>query len=1258
MQQLRRLGKLAVVLLGIGLISRTLCLAQVPTEGLLHYWPDPAEAVDQVTGRRGIQHGFGPVSSAPEARFGLAAGWVELGPGITNRTFTLSFWMRSGLKPLFEGQTLGQDLLGDGWSIHHFGAGPGIKFSSHIFGPVPRETLDWEMSSQWQAVAVRVNPRPEVSIWVDGVRTAVSSFAPKTSDAPGPLCVGNCLIGNAPREGDLRDLRIYDRSLTDTEIQRLVRELPSAARATWPAATTIPVSEVDLPSAKPSDYRLRHFTTDHGLPSSEVQCVTQARNGALWLGFEAGLLRFDGQRFELTGGEAPEFALSGPDVGALGEGASGELWLGLFGGLVQRGSAGWHSYTNLAENRFVRRVLPAADGTVWFAGARDVDPRGPFRLRRLDPRSGRLLLDVRVPGQVRDLRPANQGLWIATEEPAALWHFNETDGELTLAVHLAAEAAKPPLDVADQPLVRVSDSAARNGIRAEAWKQRAGPLQWVEVRLPGQEQALYWSRLLTRRPFWRLSEVSTDTSTPDWIATPAGLLHRDGGVWRKVPLGRSPTPLTFISPNTEGGIWATTESDGLWLVQPRVVRMLGAEEGLSQGAVTVLRLDNGKLRAGLTGNSAAEIDSVGIRTFPIDFYPPTGSGILVTQSPDGAIYLKDRQGWYFARHSEDFPKWGFATPNGVADLRDSSQIHAARDGSVWLVSADGVYQAREFPPPPEPGGVARLTPAQYRAWLTDLPAPACPMGVAESPDGTMWIGSGGMGLFQIQNGEVRHFPDPRALAHNPCIPLGFAADGTLWVGSEAGLGAFRDGKFHWIEPVAGLPEPVVTDVEEVDGYVWMVGRRGIHAIPRQQIDDVIAGRRPRVQALSLSQADGLLSTETNPRMQPAMARSDQGELWVATAGGVVYLHPARVLDVLRPPPVAIEELVATGRPLPLAAETKVVALAAGEGRVVELRFSSLSFVAPERITFQYRLTGPGSEFEQETTQPHVYFTHLRPGRHVFTVAARSSHGLVSDPPARLEFDLEPYVYQTPLFLVGVTVAGLGAAGSWLTLRFRRMRRLAALEQQQRLNAERQRIAHDMHDDLGAELLLLALKAEKQDDAPAGTGNGSPVPASVRDLQRSLDAAVWTVNPAKDRLDSLVSYLATWVRDFFSGTPIVATVDLPAEVTDRVVFAEWRRQVFLMVKESCVNVLKHSGATRVEFILTLRSPDGPLELRLRDNGRGFDATTAEADTDRLGGNGLTNLRRRAASVRAELRWEATAGGGTTVVLVAPLPGKAA
>ncbi len=164
-----------------------------------------------------------------------------------------------------------------------------------------------------------------------------------------------------------------------------------------------------------SEFSVQKFTTDAGLPGTGIQCMLHGQNGALWLGAEEGVIRFDGRQFKTIDVTIPRFRVTGSNVRAIAEDGFGTRWLGMFEGLVRQQGDEWHAFTNIGSARLIRRLAPARDGTLWLAGNRHPAPRGRAQLRRFDPATGRLVVDTLAPGQVRDLRLAPGGLWVATD---------------------------------------------------------------------------------------------------------------------------------------------------------------------------------------------------------------------------------------------------------------------------------------------------------------------------------------------------------------------------------------------------------------------------------------------------------------------------------------------------------------------------------------------------------------------------------------------------------------------------------------------------------------------------------------------------------------------------------------------------------------------------------------------------------------------------------------------------------------------------
>jgi len=717
--------------------------------------------------------------------------------------------------------------------------------------------------------------------------------------------------------------------------------------------------------------------------------------------------------------------------------------------------------------------------------------------------------------------------------------------------------------------------------------------------------------------------------------------------------------INAVVANREGGVWVASKAEGLHLVRRPLVRVVGAWEGLATTDIrSIVALSNGRLMVGARYSQFMILDPGSMQAISANSHIlPVGT--LSDEMSDGRAFVAhdSLERGPRALGSSSYCLIKMTRANGSPPpLTGVSQTHVSKDGAGWLVTDQQVFRIVNLPGPAVQGEVPCIEGRDYQAWNPHPDHNLHLVGIAEDAAGRIWVGSGAHGLFRIEGDEVTHFPDPRSPSDRTCVPLGFSPEGTLWLGSEAGLGIWRDGQFHWVRPEDGLPEAVVCDVEEAEGHVWFAGRRGIHAVPRRDIEDFLAGSLLKVSSVSLTRSDGFPRGEANLVHQPGMARSRDGRLWVATTGGLAVFYPREVLATLQPPPVAIDRIASNGERYPVGGQRTL--LPPGGGRVVELGFSSLSFDAPERGAFQYQVSGPGTFIRRETTSPYAVLTHLSPGRYQAEVSARSGHGLVSDPPARLEFEIRPRLVETRWFrLVAAGLAGAAAAGL-VSLRIRRIRRAARLEQELRLHGERRRIARDMHDELGSELARMALRLRKENpetmpESPSEENRG------FRNLLRVLDEIVWVVNPTKDSLESVVGYLEAWIRDFFSETPVAVCTELPPAIPRVMLSSEWRHHLLRIVKESCRNVLQHARATQVMFAFGISNGGREIVMEIRDDGRGFQPPpgsggSADGSAGR-GGNGLPNLHERARQLGGMLEVVSAPGEGTCIQLKAPLPG---
>ena len=209
-------------------------------------------------------------------------------------------------------------------------------------------------------------------------------------------------------------------------------------------------------------------------------------------------------------------------------------------------------------------------------------------------------------------------------------------------------------------------------------------------------------------------------------------------------------------------------------------------------------------------------------------------------------------------------------------------------------------------------------------------------------------------------------------------------------------------------------------------------------------------------------------------------------------------------------------------------------------------------------------------------------------------------------------------------------------------------RLKRLEQDRMLEQERTRIAQDLHDIMGARLCRISFMSEhvrRSETVPREMQEQiRSLSDDSREVLRSLDEIVWAVNPEKDSLEHLVSYIAQYAQDYFRRTGIELDLEIPGRLPIQTLTSQSRHHLFLAVHEALTNILKHSGATRTKIAMTCHAAD--FEIALSDNGAGFDPQSRDSDpaSSAAGfGNGIGNMRRRLANWAGTSCWNPNRGG---------------
>jgi signal transduction histidine kinase len=524
--------------------------------------------------------------------------------------------------------------------------------------------------------------------------------------------------------------------------------------------------------------------------------------------------------------------------------------------------------------------------------------------------------------------------------------------------------------------------------------------------------------------------------------------------------------------------------------------------------------------------------------------------------------------------------------------------------------------------------------------------------MSEDSAGTLWAGSGNGNLYHIVSDAVTAFPPNDNQESGAVWSVLAEDDGTVWVGTfRGGLLRFRDGKFTRYGKAEGLPDNVICQIlDDGRGNLWLGSHLGVFRVAKSALEDVAAGKAKFVTCVAYGRSDGLPSLECSGGYQPSAWHDEEDRLWFTTAKGAVWVQPDEIHPDLTPPSVVIEEVLVDGQAQPNLQngdDPPVLEVPPGKHQI-EIHYTGLSLVSPERVQFRYRLDGLNDDWVPAGTERSAQYGYLPAGKYQFHVLACNSDGIWNETGSVLAMNVLPYFYQTWWFQAFAVIVIFGAMAGFLhQMANRRLRlKMEQLERHQAVERERARIARDIHDDLGASLNLIAVlgdlakkeKTSERIERMSGT---------AREAVKSLDEIVWAVNPRNDTLSHLVDYTCQFAADYLRDAGIRCLLDVPEQIPGRVVSASVRHNVFLAVKEALQNIIKHAGATEVWLRITLG--EERIEIRVEDNGCGFDHAPEDAWAD-----GLRNMRERLAEVGGSCRVQSRSGEGTKIMVDLPLP----
>lgn len=378
-----------------------------------------------------------------------------------------------------------------------------------------------------------------------------------------------------------------------------------------------------------------------------------------------------------------------------------------------------------------------------------------------------------------------------------------------------------------------------------------------------------------------------------------------------------------------------------------------------------------------------------------------------------------------------------------------------------------------------------------------------------------------------------------------------------------------------------------------------------------------------------------------------VVQAANGMIWILTSAGIITYNPYRApIQNWKPKLIFYDNFYSkkSEQPIPQDHELKYFQ------NNLSFLLSAPTYIDEKQTRFTYLLDGSGNNnWSEPSTNTSINLVNLAPGEYTLKAKAIFLHGFYSPVESAFSFKILPPWWQTLWFKIalGLTIIVLLI----FLIRYYINRKLelqrVQLEKKRAIEKERTRIASDMHDDLGAGLSQIKFLSEtigmkKQKHQPIDEDIES-IRTFSGEMIDKMGEIVWALNEKNDTLSDLLSYTRSFAVQYLEQNGIVCHVIEPENIPLAQVSGEFRRNIYLTVKECLHNIIKHAEATEVSISININNN---LNIIISDNGIGIDKTAKNKF-----GNGLTSMRNRIADLGGTLK--ISGYQGTTIDFSVPL-----
>ena len=517
------------------------------------------------------------------------------------------------------------------------------------------------------------------------------------------------------------------------------------------------------------------------------------------------------------------------------------------------------------------------------------------------------------------------------------------------------------------------------------------------------------------------------------------------------------------------------------------------------------------------------------------------------------------------------------------------QIQQDASGNLWLATNKGLYR---LDPQKREWKIYKNNPANSLSLSSDAILSLCPDPV--EPNKFFWIGTNGGGLnkFEIATGNCKIYSEEDGLPNN--VVYGILNDGA--------------------------------------GNLWMSTNKGLSCFTVQQ-----------ASFRNFTTEDGLPGNEFNGGQY---YKRFNGDMIFGGVNGITWFNPAAVLAAtLQPNKIVITSLSIFNKPIDFKKDSGIInkpiqyvqtIILPHEKNMFSIEFALLQYTKADKKQYKYKLDGFNKDWIDNGSSNSVIFTNLEPRTYTLHIIGCNSDGVWTKDGESLKIIILPAWYQTWWFrlLILLTVAG----GLYAIYKYR-------LKQQVKLISMRNKIASDLHDEIGSTLSSISvysdiIEQKTQDDEMQQIAER--ISNSSRNTLTAMSDIVWSINPKNDQFDNIILRMKTFSHEILQAKNCQLHFEAEDVLNNLKLHMNERKNFYLIFKEALNNTVKYASAKNVFISLALKN--NKIFFSLKDDGIGFDIN------DHKEGNGLENMQRRAKDLKGELSVISQQGKGTKVELI--------